>query len=102
MKQKISITIDTPVLRCIDSIIDNIYIRNRSQAIEHLVNLALGENRAAVILAGGPEKNIKIGNDKYQTIKAMKSNLMGFAIYTVILFVGFILFRNFVFQGVLA
>jgi len=46
--------------------------------------------------------NIKIGNDKYQTIKAMKSNLMGFAIYTVILFVGFILFRNFVFQGVLA
>ena len=46
--------------------------------------------------------NIKIGNDKYQTIKAMKSNLMGFAIYTAILFVGFILFRNFVFQGVLA
>ena len=49
-KLKISITINEKTLRDIDSIIDSIYIRNRSQAIEHLVKYALGENKTAVIL----------------------------------------------------
>lgn len=65
IKQKISITINEKTLRDIDSIIDNIYIRNRSQAIEHLVQNSLGENRAAVILSGGEENNQKI-RDKYR------------------------------------
>lgn len=69
MKKKISITIEKSLLKDIDSIIDNIYIRNRSQAIEYLVNLALGENRNAVILVGGPEDKIRIGNDCRTTIK---------------------------------
>jgi len=52
MKQKISITINNKILRDIDSIVDNIFIRNRSNAIEYLINRALEETRVAVILAG--------------------------------------------------
>ena len=37
MKTKISITLNQKIVDEIDSIVDNIYIRNRSQAIEHLV-----------------------------------------------------------------
>ncbi|MBI2546244.1 hypothetical protein HYV81_03625 [Candidatus Woesearchaeota archaeon] len=59
MKQKISITLDEHAIKEIDSTVDNIYIRNRSQAIEHLVKTALGENKTAVILAGGPEEQLK-------------------------------------------
>ncbi|MBN1502058.1 NDP-sugar synthase [Candidatus Woesearchaeota archaeon] len=50
----------------IDSIIDNIYVRNRSQAIELLVNNALGENRVAVILFGGEETSLKISENQYR------------------------------------
>ena len=49
-KTKISITIDEKILRDIDFIVDNIYIRNRSQAIEYLAKNALEENKIAVIL----------------------------------------------------
>lgn len=66
MKKKISITINEKTLQEIDNIIDNIYIRNRSQAIELLVNNALGENRVAVILSGGPERDLKISKDEYR------------------------------------
>ena len=54
MKRKISITIEDSVLKGIDGVIDNIFIRNRSQAIEFLAKNALGEHKQAVILAGGP------------------------------------------------
>ncbi len=67
MKSKISITIDHKTLKDIDSIIDNIYIRNRSQAIEFLVNQSLGENKTAVILAGGEPRRMKISKDEYRT-----------------------------------
>ena len=59
-KTKISITINEKTLHDIDSIIDNIYIRNRSQAIEHLARNALGENKTAVILLGGDEERLKV------------------------------------------
>ena len=65
MKTKISITIDKKLVKDIDSIIDHIVIRNRSQAIESLVSNALGENRNAVILCGGKEKNLEISNNQY-------------------------------------
>jgi NDP-sugar pyrophosphorylase family protein len=52
MKNKISITINEKILRDIDSIVDNIFIRNRSQAIEHLIKKALKETKIAVILVG--------------------------------------------------
>jgi NDP-sugar pyrophosphorylase family protein len=66
MKRKISITINDKTLDDIDTIIDNIYIRNRSQAIELLVNRALGDNKCAVILAGGPEDDLKISSSEYR------------------------------------
>ena len=73
-KIKISITINEKTLQDIDSIIDNIYIRNRSQAIEHLAKNALGENKTAVILLGGSEANLKISKDGYRPVARIKNN----------------------------
>ena len=73
-KTKISITINEKTLQDIDSIIDNIYIRNRSQAIEHLVKNALGENKSAVILLGGNEERLKTSKDEYRCTAKIKNN----------------------------
>ena len=73
-KSKISITINKKTLQDIDSIIDNIYIRNRSQAIEHLVKNALGENKTAVILLGGDEDNLRISKYEYRPTIRTKNN----------------------------
>jgi len=73
-KKKISITINEKTLHDIDSIIDNIYIRNRSQAIEHLAKNALGENKTAVILLGGDDEHIKIGKEGYRPTAKIKNN----------------------------
>ena len=73
-KTKISITINEKTLQDIDSIIDNIYIRNRSQAIEHLAKNALGENKAAVILLGGNEEHVKISKDGYRPTAKIKNS----------------------------
>ncbi|MBI2541528.1 hypothetical protein HYV80_02360 [Candidatus Woesearchaeota archaeon] len=71
-KSKISITINEKTLHDIDSIIDNVYIRNRSQAIEHLAKSALGENKTAVILLGGSEERLKISKDEYRPTARVK------------------------------
>ena len=68
VKTKISITINEKTLQDIDSIVDNIYIRNRSQAIEHLAKYALGENKTAVILLGGDEEKLKVSKDIYRPL----------------------------------
>lgn len=73
-KTKISITINKKTLQDIDSIIDNIYIRNRSQAIEHLVRNALGENKTAVILLGGSEQSLMISKKEYRPTVRIKNN----------------------------
>jgi len=73
-KTKISITINEKTLQDIDSIIDNIYIRNRSQAIEHLAKNALGENKAAVILLGGDEGHLRISKDEYSPTARIKNS----------------------------
>jgi NDP-sugar pyrophosphorylase family protein len=73
-KTKISITINEKTLQDIDSIIDNIYIRNRSQAIEHLVKNSLGENKTAVILLGGDENHIKISKNEYRPTARIKNS----------------------------
>ncbi|GEM_PF-875991 len=52
MKQKISITLNEKILRDVDAIIDNLIIRNRSQAVEFMIREALKESKTAVILAG--------------------------------------------------
>jgi len=61
MKEKISITINSKLIRDVDSIVDNIFIRNRSQAIEYLIEKAFKENKIAVILAdeGNQIKGLK-------------------------------------------
>ena len=56
MKSKISITLNEKILRDVDSIIDNIFIRNRSQAIEYLIKKSFKQTKTAVILAGESEK----------------------------------------------
>ncbi len=46
--------------------------------------------------------NIKIGNDRYQFVKTLNSNIMlGFLIFATILIVGFIMFRSYIFTGVI-
>jgi NDP-sugar pyrophosphorylase family protein len=71
MKTKISITMDEQTVSELDSIIDNLFIRNRSQAIEYLVKSSLGENKSAVILAGGA-KTLMIGNDAFSITSKYK------------------------------
>ncbi len=55
MKDRLTITLDREILEKIDATIDGINVRNRSHAIEHLLEAALNQNapRKAVILAGG-------------------------------------------------
>ncbi len=80
-KTKISITINEKILDDIDSIVDNIYIRNRSQVIEHLVKNALGENKTAVILLGGSEEKLRISRNEYMcTARIKNSSVIGLAI----------------------
>ena len=80
-KTKISITINEKTLADIDSIIDNVYIRNRSQAMEHLIRNSLGENKTAVILLGGNEANLRISKSDYRpTAKIKNSSVIEMAI----------------------
>lgn len=74
MKQKISITIEKSVLKGIDSVVDNVFIRNRSQAIEFLAKTALGEHKQAVILAGGPEERLKISDTEYRITAGIRNS----------------------------
>ncbi len=53
MKNKISITLDENVVEGIKTIIDGIYIRNTSQAVEYLLKKTLSGNNKAVFLCGG-------------------------------------------------
>jgi len=71
MKEKISITIDKHILKNIDSFIDRIFIRNRSQAIENLLKSYLDKSKSVVILLGGPEERLKIGK-KYTPLVNIK------------------------------
>jgi len=80
MKQKISITLNEKTITEIDSIVDNIYIRNRSQAIEHLVSSALGENKVAVILFGGSEEKLRIGKEYRITARVRQKSLVEMAV----------------------
>ncbi len=72
MKEKISITLDSSILKEIDSLIDGIRIRNRSQAIEFLIKKSLSEKKTAVILSGGEENRLKV-NGVYKPLLKYKS-----------------------------
>lgn len=82
MKRKISITVDDKLLKGVDHLVDNLIIRNRSQAIEHLLAKGLNENRIAVILSGGREKDLRISSSEYRiTAMLNKRTLVEEAIY---------------------
>lgn len=66
MKQKISITIDERLLREVDAIVDNVFIRNRSRAIEYLIEKTMHESRTAVILLGGPAEELRMADGKFR------------------------------------
>lgn len=72
MKKRITITIDEKILKNVDSVIDRLYIRNRSQAIEFLIEKTLGKNKVAVILATGPAKYLKISKNEYRPTAKVK------------------------------
>jgi len=81
VKKKISVTIEEKILESVDSRVDNLFIRNRSQAIEHLLKQALGENRVAVILAGGDPEKLKIADNIYRpTAKINEKTVIELAI----------------------
>ncbi len=56
MKERLTITLDKDILQSLDATIDGVTIRNRSHAIERLLDMALMHSnpRKAVLLAGGP------------------------------------------------
>ncbi len=57
MKEKISVTVDSAVLRAVEGIVDGIRVKNRSDAIEYLLKRAVGDRRVAVVLCGGDVSN---------------------------------------------
>lgn len=60
MKKRISMTISQDVLRKLDSFVDGINIRSRSEAIETIVGRFLETNKIAVFLGGGDTEKLKI------------------------------------------
>ncbi len=82
MKRKITITLAEKILKNVDSIIDFIYIRNRSQAVEYLIEKTLQENKTAVILATGPSDSLRIGRNEFRsTAKIANTSVIEQAIF---------------------
>lgn len=55
MKERLTITLDSELLKKLDATIDGVNVRNRSHAIERLLDIVLAQNKPkkAVVLAGG-------------------------------------------------
>jgi NDP-sugar pyrophosphorylase family protein len=69
MRKRISVMLDSKLVKKLDEMIDGVEIRNRSHAVEKLIGKALGEqelNKALVFAGGG---KITVGNSK--TVKPM-------------------------------
>ncbi|HUB92816.1 MAG TPA: sugar phosphate nucleotidyltransferase [Candidatus Saccharimonadales bacterium] len=65
MKERLTITLDSELLKKLDATIDGVNVRNRSHAIERLLDIVLEQTtpKKAVILAGGEVVSIKGQND---------------------------------------
>ncbi len=69
MKNKISITLSDSIIKRVDSLVDRIFIRNRSQAVEVILRRGLERDKKAVVLLGGDEKRLRIGKEWLPEIK---------------------------------
>ncbi|MEK6913322.1 MAG: sugar phosphate nucleotidyltransferase [Nanoarchaeota archaeon] len=69
MKKKISITLNDHVIRSVDTLIDRLFIRNRSQAIEVVLKKTFDKNKIAVVLLGGSEEGLKIDGQYIPEVK---------------------------------
>lgn len=57
MKNRVSLSLESKIVKEIDEMVDGISIRSRSDAIEKILKAYIGDRKTAVILAGGnPEK----------------------------------------------
>ena len=70
MKEKISITVDKQTLKNVDSFVDRLFIRSRSQAIEVLLKNYLDKRKTAVIILTASDKRLKI--DENQEVPFVK------------------------------
>lgn len=62
MKTRISLTVDSDILKHADKHIDNINFSSRSEFIESCIERYLQESKTVVILGGGDPEKLKIGN----------------------------------------
>jgi NDP-sugar pyrophosphorylase family protein len=60
MKKRISMTISEEVLKRLDSVVDGINIRSRSEALETIAARYLETNKTAVFLGGGEAERLKV------------------------------------------
>ena len=61
MKKRISLTISEPVLKAVDSLVDGVNVRSRSEAVESILDAYLKSYKVAVILGGGETDMLKMG-----------------------------------------
>jgi NDP-sugar pyrophosphorylase family protein len=76
MKNKVSVTIDSDILREVNLLVDGINIRNKSQAIESLIRKSISDKRVAVILSGGPEEKLRINGVLKPLIKVKNKTVV--------------------------
>ena len=61
MKKRISMTISEDLLKKLDSMVDGVNVRSRSEAIEVAASRFLDANKVAVFLGGGDVERLKVG-----------------------------------------
>ena len=80
MKNRFSITMDEDIMSNLDSLIDGIHIRSRSEAIETIVKRFLEAHKIAVFLAGGDPEKLKLGNTYRPLAKVLGRPLLQYSI----------------------
>ena len=83
MKEKIAFSIDSSLLKKVDSTVDGVRVKSRSHALEMLIRKALGEDevRGALILAGAAPYACACscaGSDFYEALAGSNAVFLGF------------------------
>ncbi len=60
MKTRVSLSIDEEVLKKVDGLVDGLFVRSRSDAVERILKEYVASMKNAVILAGGDPKAMEI------------------------------------------